>query len=84
MTNLFRRYYGAVGPGYGFFNVSIDGSTPQRLTAGNNTDLYQRLIWSNTSLSPGRHNLTLTHDDTRSGFRLSLDFFRSVINNVRR
>ena len=84
MTNLFRRYYGDIGPGYGFFNVSIDGSTPQRLTAGNNTYMYQRLLWSNMSLGPGSHNLTLTHDDTRPNKTLNLDFFRFVINNVRR
>ena len=84
MTNLFCRYYGAIGPEYGFFNVSIDGSTPQRLTAENNTDLYQRLIWSNVNLGPGRHNLTLTHDDTRPNKTLNLDFFRFVINNVKR
>ena len=84
MTNLFRGYYGVVGTSYGFFNVSIDGSTPQRVTAENNATLYQQLIWSNVSLDPGSHNLTLTHDDTRLDKTLSLDFFRSVINNVRR
>jgi hypothetical protein len=76
MIDLFRRYYGGVGFGYGFFNVSIDGSTPQRLTAKRNPYLYQQLIWSNTSLSPGRHNLTLTHDDPGVNSSLSLDFFR--------
>ena len=84
MTNLFHRYYGAVGPEYGFFNVSIDDSIPQRLTAQNNATLYQQLIWSNVNLGPGRHNLTLTQDDTRNYKTLSLDFFRSVIDNVRR
>ena len=43
--------------------------------------MSQRLLWSNTSLGPGRHNLTLTHDDTAFTV-LSLDFFRSVINNI--
>ncbi len=84
MTNLFRRYYGSVGPNFGFFNVSIDGSTPQRLNATSNLSLDQRMLWSSTTLSPGRHNLTLTHDDARPNKTLSLDFFRSVISNVNR
>ena len=84
MANLFLRYYGALGPNHGFFNVSIDGSTPQRFSAENDGYLYQRLLWSNVSLSPGRHNLTITHDDPDTLTVLSLDFFRSVINNVRR
>ena len=85
MTNLFRRYYSAVGPGLGFFKVSIDDSTPQRLTAYRNVIMSQQLIWSNTSLGPGKHNLTLTHDgDVGVYSELILDFFRSVINNVRR
>jgi hypothetical protein len=83
MTNLFRRYYGVIGPAYGFFKVSIDGSTPQRLRVEREQYLYQQLIWSNTSLSPGRHNLTLMHDDTNTTV-FGLDFFRSVINNMRR
>ena len=62
MTNLFRRYYSSVGPRYGFFKVSIDDSTPQRLTAYRNDFMSQQLIWSNTSLGPGKHKLTLTHD----------------------
>jgi len=72
-----------MGPDWGFFNVSIDGSTPQRLTAKSNLHLSQQLIWSNTSLGPGRHNITLTHDDNNTT-ALGLDFFRLVINNVRR
>jgi len=82
MTNWFRRYYSAIGPGFGFFNVSIDSSTPQRLTAKSNSSLSQQLIWSNTSLGLGTHNITLTHDDI--GFNVTgLDFFRLVINKVR-
>ena len=81
MTNQFRRYYSDVGPGLGFFNVSIDGSIPQRFTANNNLRLSQRLLWSNTSLGPGRHKLTLMHDDNNLN-SLGLDFFRSVTNNI--
>src|SRR5258706_7267237 len=84
MTNLFRRYYGSVGPNFGFFNVSIDGSTPQRLNATSNLSLDQRMLWSSTTLSPGRHNLTLTHDDARPNKTLCLDFLLSVISNVNR
>ena len=85
MTNLFCRYYSSVGPRYGFFKVSIDDSAPQRLTAYRDVFMSQQLIWSNTSLGPGKHNLTLTHDGDIGVFcELDLDFFRSVINNVRR
>ena len=82
MADLFHRYYGEVCPGCAFFNVSIDGLTPQRLSTENNTFLYQRLLGSNVSLGPGRHNLTITHDDSRYNRGLKLDFFRSVINHV--
>ena len=82
LTNLFCRYYGSVGPIYGFFNLSIDNSKPQRLNAKNNLYLDQQLIWSNTSLGPGRHTITLAHDDTDPDTELTLDFFRSVICEV--
>ena len=85
ISNLLRRYYSTVGPNFGFFTVSIDGSTPQRLTAKSDLFLSQRLIWSNTSLGPGRHSLTLTHDgDIGTNSSLGLDFFRSAIDNLRR
>ena len=80
MTNLFCRYYSAVGPDLGFFKVSIDNSTPQRLTANRSRSMTQQLLWLNTSLSPGKHTVTLTHDDD-TGTYVGLDFFRSVINN---
>jgi hypothetical protein len=83
LTNLLRRYYGSVGPTCGFFNLSIDGSTPQRLNATSDLFLDQQLIWSNTSLGPGRHTITITHDDTDPNKETNLDFFRSVINSVR-
>lgn len=76
------RYYGSLGlsPSSASFIVSIDGSTPQRLDGQiSNTEIDQQIIWSNTSLGPGRHTLTLTHDDV-AGRSLSLDFFRSVIS----
>ena len=82
MTDMFRRYYGSVGATYGAFTISIDGSTPERLSASNSSYLDQRMLWSNTSLGTGRHNVTLTHDDSNIA-TLSLDFFRSV-NGVRR
>jgi len=69
-ANQFRRYYGSVGPIYSFFNLSIDGSKPQRLNAKSNLYLDQQLIWSNNSLGPGRHTITLTHDDTDPGMEL--------------
>ena len=80
MTNLFCRYYSSVGPNLGFFMVSIDNSTPQRLTAKNDPFMTQQLLWSNTSLGPGKHTVTLTHDDG-TGTYFGLDFFRSVTNN---
>ena len=81
MTNLFCRYYSVVGLNLGFFKVSIDNSTPQRLTAKRNSAMSQQLLWSNTSLDPGRHTVTITHDDTDVESIFGLDFFRSVINN---
>jgi len=83
LTNLFRRYYGTVGLTGGSFNLSIDGSTPQRLNTKDNLFLTQQLIWSNTSLSPGRHTITLTRDDTNPAHGLNLDFFRLVTNHVK-
>ena len=83
LNNLSRRYYGSVGPTYGFCSLSIDGSTPQRLNAKSSGYLDQHLIWSNVSLGSGRHTLTITHDDTRADKLISLDFFRSVVNDVR-
>jgi len=86
IANLFYRYYGSLGlsASSASFTVSIDGSTPQRLdgrlTIG---QVDQQVLWANTNLGPGGHNLTVTHDDVR-GTILSFDFFRSVINKVRR
>ena len=77
-TNLSHRYYGPLCYLCPSFNVSIDGSTPQRLSAhssGRLVTLSQRMIWSNQSLDPGRHTVTLTHDDI-FGLALYLDFFR--------
>ncbi len=82
MADLFRRYYGSQGPDYGFFTISIDGSRPERLSAKSNITQGQRMLWSNADLSPGRHNVTLTHDDANST-TVSLDFFRSVPSEVR-
>jgi len=82
MTNLFRRYYGSASRNCGFFTVSIDGSPPQRLTCKNDVELNQRMLWSNTSLEPGRHTITLTQDDKDSAV-LPLDFFRSVTSEVK-
>ena len=83
MTNLYCRYYGRSCSACGSFTVSINGSTPERMNASGSVDLDQRMIWSNTSLGTGRHTVTITHDDDRLTARLYLDFFRSVINEVR-
>jgi len=72
MTNLLRRCYGVVRPGSGFFTASIDGSTPQIVSGENSVELVQKLLWSSTALSAGRHTLTITTDGTRT----HLDFFR--------
>jgi len=82
MTNLFRRCYGVLDPLSGFFNVSVDGSVPQRLSAKNSVGLYQSMLWSNTSLGPGRHTVTITNVD-ESLQQFQLDFFRSVTDDVR-
>ena len=83
MTNLYSRYYGYLCSHCGFFTVSINGSTLQRLNAPRDPYLSQQMIWSNTSLGPGRHTITLTHDDDNRSF-LFLDFFRSVITYLKR
>ena len=76
LANPFLRYYSDVDITHGFFTVSIDGSTPERLNGKNNGgQLTQKVLWSKTNLSPGRHTFTLTHDDV-SGTFISLDFFR--------
>jgi len=84
MTDLLCRYYGRLGPNVGFFTVSIDGSRPQRFLNGTNSvELDQRMLWSNTSLGPGSHTITLTQDDVTDQ-ALFLDFFRSVVSQVQR
>ena len=78
------RYYGSLTPSSASFTVSIDGSTPQRVEGKRpNGILDQQMLWSNTSLNPGGHTFTLTHNDVEGTF-LSLDFFRSVNSEVRR
>ena len=80
IDNLYCRYYARSGPQCDFFTVSIDGLTPRRLNASGDWNLNQQMIWSNENLGPGRHTVTLTHDDDR-GLMLSLDFLRTVIIN---
>jgi len=78
------RYYGGVDPASASFTVSIDGSTPQRVEGKRTSGIAdQQMLWSNTSLDPGQHTFTLTHNDVE-GTLLSLDFFRSVNSEVRR
>ena len=74
MTNLLRRCYGVIGPRWGFLTVSVDGSTPQRFSGNHSVELVQKLVWSNTTLGPGTHTVTFTHDDTTNP--VQLDFFR--------
>ena len=63
---------------YGFYTVSIDGSSPERL---NGRDLYglvtRQMLWSKTNLTAGQHTFTLTHDDV-DGTYVTLDYFRCV------
>jgi len=73
LTNFLCRYYGSLTPLGGLFTVSIDGSTPQRLSNQESVYLEQRMLWSNTSLGPGSHTLTLKPDQNKE---LCLDFFR--------
>jgi hypothetical protein len=83
MTNLFCRLYGTAGPGCANVAVSINDSITERFSCNNNTwPEDQQVLWSNTSLGPGSHTLTFTHDDVNRK-RFSLDFFRSVIGEVR-
>jgi len=82
MTNLLRRCYGVIGPIYSSFTVSIDGSAPRLFSGKNNVVLAQKLLWSNTTLGPGRHTVTLTRDDSAKD-QFNLDFFRYVVSGVR-
>jgi hypothetical protein len=77
------RHYGSLGPSHGFFTVSIDGSAPQRMHGKSDVQLYERMLWSRTGLSPGRHTVTLTVQDDTNGTYIDLDFFRSVTSEVR-
>lgn len=83
MANLFSRYYGSFGPSTGAFTVSVDGSTPERLNGKGDLYLDQRMLWSNASLGPGRHTVTLTNDDAAPDTKFSLDFFRLVVSSVK-
>jgi len=81
MTNPSHRYYGHFCSTCLSFNVSIDNSTPQQLHAASPTELKQQMIWSITSLDPGRHTVNITldrfdHDSKLYGSDLYLDFFR--------
>jgi hypothetical protein len=81
-ANPFLRYYSDVDIPHGFYTVSIDGSTPERLNGKNiGGQLTQQMLWSKTGLSPGRHTFVLKQDDIDGTF-ISLDFFRSVISEV--
>ena len=80
-ANLFFRYYSDVDEFYIFYVVSIDGAEAERLTANNHGGpLNQRIVWSKTNLTPGRHTFTLKQDHL--GFFTSLDFFRSVTSEA--
>ena len=81
-ANLFLRYYGDVNVDHGFYTVSIDGSEPERLDGKNDGgQLNQRMLWSKTNLTPGRHTFALKQDDL-GGKYTGLDFFRSVTSEV--
>lgn len=82
LADLFCRYYSDVDTAHGYFTVSIDGSTPERLNGKHNGgQLTQQMLWSKTGLNPGRHTFTLTQDDVGGTF-ISLDFFRSVVSET--
>ena len=82
ITELLRRYYARNGPDLAAFTVSIDGSTPQRVNATSKVGVNQSMLWSNSSLGVGKHNVTFTHDDI-NGRYFGLDFFRLVTDEVR-
>ena len=83
-TNLFLRYYSDLDTPHGFYTVSIDGSDPEQLNGKNDGgQLTQRMLWSKTNLTPGRHTFTLRQYDL-SGTYMTLDFFRSVISEAKK
>ena len=66
----------------GFYTISIDGSEPERLNGKIAAEkLAQRMLWSKTDLTPGRHTFALRHDD-RNDTGMGLSFFRSVTSEV--
>ena len=86
MTNLSHRYYGHSCLNCGAFNVSIDGLSPMRLNGNslNYNHLVQKMLWSYPVLDPGRHTVILTHDGENEDSGVFFDFFRWVINRVKR
>ena len=81
-ANLFLRYYSDVNFDHGFYTVSIDGLEPERLSGENDGGFQvQRMLWSKTNLTPGRHTFALKQDDV-DGKYTTLDFFRSVTSEA--
>ena len=78
MTGFAYRYYSDVGSSHAALTASIDGSPPERATgytSNKPSGLTRQLIWSNTSLTPGTHTLTLAHAGEQ-GQDLTVDYFR--------
>ena len=81
-ANLFLRYYSDLQLFNGWYTVSIDGSQPELLNGENvGGQLSQQMLWSKANLTPGRHTVTLRHNDA-NGKSMNLDFFRSVTSEV--
>ena len=75
-------YYGSVDIPNAFYNVSLDSSDPERLSATNPTGLLtQQMLWSKVGLTPGRHTFTLTQDDD-NGKYVNLNYFRWVVSKL--
>ena len=73
-------FYGTFAPTLVWFNISLDGADPERVTGVYSNLVTQQMLWSKTGLAPGRHTFTLSHDDA-NGRLLCLDYFRYVITN---
>ena len=72
-------YYASVNTPGAFYNVSIDGSNPERLSCANPTQFTQQMLWSKIGLTPGQHTFTLTQDDDEGKY-INLNYFRCVVS----
>ncbi|KZP13915.1 hypothetical protein FIBSPDRAFT_752603, partial [Athelia psychrophila] len=68
--------YGSQGPLYGEYIVSIDGTLVHKGYSGQETQRFQQLLYSNTTLAMGFHNVTITNTWTNAARNLTdIDYY---------